>query len=513
MLRQQRLTMICALLLFWSLAPDAWPEETFKTLLNFNGTNGGYPDASLVQGPNGNLYGTATGGGTNNSGTVFEITTAGKLTTLYSFCSKAKCADGTFPQASLLLATNGNFYGTTKYGGFACNIGTLGCGTVFEITAAGKLTTLYTFCLKGGENCSDGANPQAPLIQGTDGNFYGTTFSGGNANDGGTLFEITPAGHLTTLYSFCSKAGQNCPDGAGPTGVIQGTDGKLYGTTAGGGGVSSSRPEFSGDCGGTAWAWDTALYDLLYEFCLEFGPSELNGFLFPESGAPDAATANFSVPVTQTITFYGTGSGGGTNAAGAVYSLTSKKRLKVVYDFCSKTNCADGAYPGAGVTEGTDGNFYGTTAGGNGNAKCPSLNGCGTVYEITATGTLTTLHSFDSTHGKYPQSTLVQDTNGTFYGTTSLGGPRGDGTVFSLSTGLGPFAKTVPTSGEAGSAVMILGTDLTGTTSVTFNGKAAKFKVVSATEITATVPPDATTGTVEVTTPGGTIKSWPFQVL
>jgi uncharacterized repeat protein (TIGR03803 family) len=518
MLKPPRWTMAFVPLLLWSLTPNAWPAETFKTLLNFNGTNGGYPYASLVQGPNGNLYGTATGGGKNNSGTVFEITSAGKLTTLYSFCSKANCADGTFPQASLLLATNGNFYGTTKYGGFACDLGNLGCGTVFEIIPSGKLTTLYTFCVKGGENCSDGANPQAPLIQGTDGNFYGMTFSGGNSNDAGTLFEITAAGKLTTLYTFCSKAGQNCPDGAGPTSVIQGTDGNFYGTTAGGGGVSSSRAENSGDCGGTDWFLerDSFRYFVYYRFCYEFGPAELYGFLFePESDPPAGSSmpANISEPAAQTLTFYGTGSGGGTNAAGAIYSLTSKKKVKVIYDFCSKTNCADGAYPGAGVTEGTDGNFYGTTAGGNGDAKCPSLNGCGIVYEITSTGSLTTLYSFDSTDGEYPQSALVQATNGTFYGTTSLGGARGDGTVFSLSTGLGPFAKTVPTSGAAGSVVMILGTDLTGAKSVTFNGKPAEFKVVSATEITTTVPSGATTGTVEVTTPRGTLKSFPFQVL
>jgi uncharacterized repeat protein (TIGR03803 family) len=281
MLGRQKFSMACVLLLLWSLAPNGWTEETFKTVLDFSGTNGAYPYASLVQGPNGDLFGTATGGGKNNSGTVFEITNVGKLTTLYDFCSKAKCADGTFPEASLLLAANGNFYGTTKYGGFACDIATMGCGTVFEITPQGKLTTLYTFCLKGGENCSDGANPQTPLIQGTSGNFYGTTFSGGNSNDGGTLFEITPAGNLTTLYRFCSKAGQNCPDGTGPTGVIQGTDGKLYGTTTGGGGVSSSRAEFTGDCGGTAWSWAKEDYALLYVACLAFGPAGLYGGALP----------------------------------------------------------------------------------------------------------------------------------------------------------------------------------------------------------------------------------------
>ena len=125
---------------------------------------------------------------------------------------------------------------------------------------------------------------------------------------------------------------------------------------------------------------------------------------------------------------------------------------------------------------------------------------------------LSTLHSFDLTDGANPFGGLVQDTNGTFYGTTPVGGTSTDGTVFSLAVGLGPFVETLPTSGKVAAAVTILGTNLTGTTGVSFNGTAATFTVVSSSEITTTVPSGATTGKVQVTTPGGTLSSVVFRV-
>jgi uncharacterized repeat protein (TIGR03803 family) len=162
------------------------------------------------------------------------------------------------------------------------------------------------------------------------------------------------------------------------------------------------------------------------------------------------------------------------------------------------------------VIQATDGNLYGTTfGGGTNNSDCTA--GCGTIFKLTTAGVLTTLYKFCSesncADGSAPQGGLVQDTNGTFYGTTYYGGTDGIGTVFSLSVGLGPFVETLPTSGKVGTAIKILGTTLTGATSVTFNGTAATFKVASASEITTTVPTGATTGTVKVVTPGGTLSS------
>lgn len=411
--------MGCALLVFcFSTAIISQAKTTFRTLINFDGTNGAYAPSGLIQGIDGNLYGTTSGGGKNGDGTVFKMTTAGKVTTLYSFCSKAKCADGNSPEAALLLATNGNFYGTTKFGGVGpCVIGTAtGCGTIFEITPEGKLTTIYTFCKKGGE-CSDGAEPEAPLIEGTDGDFYGTTFYGGNSNDAGTLFSITAAGELTTRYTFCSKGGQDCTDGAYPEGaIVVSAAGDLYLATAGGGKESSKAMEGSNPCDGLLDKIDEKyVLFVLYSLCLPPGGIGPVGGLTVGQNAPGT-----KADVIEDLLFYGATGGGGTNLSGVIYSITSEKKYTDIYDFCAKGECADGAYPAAGVIEGTDGNLYGTTAGGNGNSKCPSLNGCGTVYEITPEGTLTTLHSFAGSDGKNPRSTLMQATNGVYYGTRFL---------------------------------------------------------------------------------------------
>jgi uncharacterized repeat protein (TIGR03803 family) len=185
---------------------------------------------ALVQGTDGDFYGITSAGGANvNGGTVFKITKNGEFTTLYSFCSLPNCADGAGPLAALIQATDGNFYGTTSGGG--ANNG----GTVFEITPAGALTTLYSFCSRA--NCADGDNPQSPVIQASDGNFYGTTLAGGvhgSINSGGTVFKLTPAGRLVTLYSFCEQT--ECTDGTLPyAGLLQASDGNFYGTTSRGG--------------------------------------------------------------------------------------------------------------------------------------------------------------------------------------------------------------------------------------------------------------------------------------
>jgi uncharacterized repeat protein (TIGR03803 family) len=182
----------------------------------------------------------------------------------------------------------------------------------------------------------------------------------------------------------------------------------------------------------------------------------------------------------------------------------------VIHSFCSKADCTDGSIPYAGLIQGTDGKLYGTTfAGGTNTTSCNA--GCGTIFEITTAGKFTTLYNFCSqakcADGSAPQGGLVQATNGMFYGTTYYGGTDGLGTIYSLSATLSPFVKTVPTSANPGTTIIILGNNLTGATQVTFNGIAATFTVVSSTEIKAVVPASATTGTVTVVTPNGTLKS------
>jgi uncharacterized repeat protein (TIGR03803 family) len=196
--------------------------------------------------------------------------------------------------------------------------------------------------------------------------------------------------------------------------------------------------------------------------------------------------------------------------------MTPSGSLTTLYSFCAQTNCTDGFAP-EGVLAQAGGDFYGTTSGGG-------ADGRGTAFDITPSGTLTALSSLCSPDlcADGPYAGLVQATNGTFYGTTVVGGTTtyicgaGCGTVFSLSVGLPPFVETQPTSGKVGTAVKILGTNLAGVSEVTFNGTAAVFGVSSnsPTEITATVPAGATTGKVRVLTPSGTLSSnVPFRVL
>jgi len=199
----------------------------------------------------------------------------------------------------------------------------------------------------------------------------------------------------------------------------------------------------------------------------------------------------------------------GNYVCGDVFKVTPSGTFTSLYSF---NHSGDGQIPVARLVQASDEDLFGTTLEGGANFNDPcGVFGCGTVFKITTKGTLTTLYSFCSqsncADGSSPYSGLIQDTNGTFYGATYEGGANGGGTVFSLSVGLGPFVETNPTSGKVGAVVKILGTDLTGATSVTFNGTAAKFKVVSKSEVKTTVPEGATTGTVEVTTPNGTLKS------
>jgi uncharacterized repeat protein (TIGR03803 family) len=458
--------------------------QTFTTLHSFDNTDGAFILAGLIQATDGNFYGTAYEGGANCSpdgcGTIFKITPGGALTTLHSFCSQSNCTDGEYPEAGLIQA-NGNFYGTTYEGGANCAPD--GCGTIFKITSGGTLTTLYNFCSQSG--CSDGYYPEAGLIQASNGDFYGTTTFGG-AGGVGTVFKITPSGTLTTLHSFCSQS--NCADGEYPeAGLIQATNGNFYGTTYAGGGANSRGTVFKITPSGTLTT--------LYSFC-------------PQSGCPDGSDPQAGLAQATNGNFYGTTFAGGAHDLGTVFKITLSGNLTTVHSFCSVgyPDCADGDLPRFGaLVQATNGDLYGTAPSGGAQIYY------GIIFKITPGGSLTTLYSFcpqsGCPDGDDPRGTLVQDTNGNLYGTTFAGGANGFGTVFSLSVGLGPFVETQTTSGKVGAHVKILGTNLTGATSVTFNGTTATFHVVSSSEITTTVPTGASTGKVKVVTPHGTLTS------
>jgi uncharacterized repeat protein (TIGR03803 family) len=381
------------------------------------------------------------------------------LTTLHSFV----VAGGMQLFAGLIQATDGNFYGTTGSGG------AYGYGTVFMLTPSGTLTTLHSF------DGTDGAYPCAGLIQGTDESFYGTTSgkspSSGGASGYGTVFKITRSGTLTTLHRF------NGTDGSVPyPALLQATDGNFYGTTSG------LDPSSSGALGdGTVFKiTPSGSLTTLHRF------NGTDGSL-PLAGLIQATDGNL----------YGTTRGGN----GTVFRMTPSGTLTTLHDF----DGADGAGPFAGLIQATDGNFYGTTFGGG-------SYGWGTVFKITPSGTLTTLHDFELTDGTYARA-VIQATDGNFYGATGEGGSWGAGTVFKLSADFGPLVTLTPTYGHVGATAYILGNNLTGTTSVSFNGVAAKFAVLSSSKIRAIVPAGATTGTVRVVTPDGTLESnVPFQV-
>jgi uncharacterized repeat protein (TIGR03803 family) len=460
--------------------PIAMPaQSTFTVLANFYGNDGANPYAGLIQATDGNFYGTTGYGGAKNHGIVFKITPGGKLTTLHSFDFN----DGYEPTAPLVEARSGNFYGTTLGGGAN------GKGTFFKITPTGKLTTIYNF-----ENYGDSS---VGLVQGTDRNFYGTSFYGGTSSacgtgGCGTVFKISPEGKLTTLHSFGSA------DGSYPhAGLVQGTDGNFYGTSL---------------YGGTSSACGTGGCGTVFKITPAGQLTTLHSFDFIDGSEPNAPLVE-----TGTGNFYGTTLGGGANGncipytgCGTVFEMTPAGKLTTFYSF-KGTGLYDynvlSYFAVAGLVQATDGNFYGTTYDGGNSSECntvPFSEGCGTVFKISLEGKLTTLHSFGSADGSYPLDGLVQGTDGNFYGTTWAGGVYG--TVFSISEGLRPFVKTNPSSGKVGTRVTILGNDLAGATSVTFNGTTARFKA-SNTYVTTTVPTGATTGTVEVVTPKKTLKS------
>jgi uncharacterized repeat protein (TIGR03803 family) len=479
-----------ALLVLWVATAVTLPGQTFNVLYGFCSGTGctgpSSPEAALVQATDGSLYGTAAAGGTYGYGAIFRITPDGALTSIYSFCPQAGCADGIGPNTALVQASNGDFYGTTVAGGSTtvnC-FPNVGCGTVFKITPNGTLTTLYRFCSLS--NCADGVQPNG-VIQATDGNFYGTTFLGGSGSgdlgSGGTLFRITPGGALTTLYNFCAVTSAGCNPQAG---LVQASDGNLYGTTFSGG-THLGGTIFKRALGGTLTT--------LYNFCSQAGCTDGE-----EPAAPLIQASDGDLYGT---TYAGGASGDQRVNSGSIFKISLGGTLTTLYSFCANGDCTTGADLKTGLLQGTDGNFYGTQ-------PFAGPNGGGSVFQVTQSGNFTTLHRFcpqnDCPNGATPEAGLAQDTNGKFYGSVADGG-TGGGALFTISMGLGPFVEPQTDSGKVGASVKILGTDLTGATSVTFNGIAAAFTVVSASEIEATVPAGATTGMVQVVTPNGTLSS------
>jgi uncharacterized repeat protein (TIGR03803 family) len=365
----------------------ATPSSAFASTLHFfnDSQDGAFPYGGLVEANDGNLYGTAEGGGQDYFGSIFRLTLGGIQTGVYSFPNSP---EGANPAGSLVLSTNGNLFGSAAGGG----VNTY--GAIYRMTTNPVgVKILYSFT--DGE---DGATPIGSLVQGTDGNFYGTAYQGGDFSYG-SVFQVGTDGTLNVLYDFFGGY-----DGGYPySGVIQGRDGTFYGTAL----------EYGFGSYGTVFNVDTNgdFYTLA-----SFDGS--NG-AYPQAGLIQGLDGNL----------YGSTFEGGTNGYGTIFCVTTNGALTTIFSF----NYTNGAAPAGALVQASDGNFYGTTAAGG-------PGGQGTVFRITTNGTLSTLMWFDGLNGADPEAPLVQASDGNFYGTTAQGGTGfnpsaggGNGTTFRLT--------------------------------------------------------------------------------
>jgi len=399
-----------ALLLPWAvLATQSAQAQTYSVLYSFTGgADGAAPIATLIRDQAGNLFGTSVGGGDpgcvngHGCGTVFQLDTAGKVTVLHSFTRER---DGAYPAGALVSDARGNLYGTTTSGGDA-TCPSFGCGTVFRLNRAGTYGLVYHF------SGMDGKYPEAGVVWDAAGNLFGTTLGGGDLTcaDGygcGTVFQLDATGTLTTLHSF------NGADGLNPNAVVvRDAAGNLYGTTFGGG----------------AYGFGTV-------FKLE--PTSALTVLYGFSNSPDGSGPIAGLIRDVSGNLYGTTYYGGIDTCsplgcGTVFKVDANGNETVLYRF---TGGLDGSNPFAGLLQDAAGNLYGTTYNG-GNVHCHNESGgCGTVFKLDpVTGKFRVLHRFEGgTDGAHSAGGLISDGRGNLVGTTQAGGAYGQGTVFRIS--------------------------------------------------------------------------------
>src|ERR1700677_702343 len=317
-----------------------------------------------------------------------------------TFTTLYKFSSGGNPEAGLVQGTDGNLYGTT--------FGYLGKenGTIFKITPSGAFTALHA----GGEFA-------AALIQGTDGNFYGTMFEGGSPGNG-AVFQISPSDTFSTLYDF----GFPPSSGSFPrAALVEAKDGNLYGTTYYGGTNSCIFGSTHYGCGTSFKITPKGTLATPYDFCSQSGCAD--------GQAPEAALVQGADGNLYGTTYYG-GDARCSGGCGTIFKITPSGTLTMLHSFDS----SDGANPGAGLILAKNGNFYGTTYSGRAHNNNCTVGSCGTVFKITSKGKLTMLHGFDSTDGANPVAALIQASDGNFYGTTGSGGANFRGTIFKITT-------------------------------------------------------------------------------
>ncbi len=463
------------LLFLTSLAPRS-AGQAVNTLYGFNPNNGDGTGSNggLMQASDGNFYGMTTYGGASGAGTIYRLTPAGVYTRLHSFSPATppnyKNADGAFPQAGLVQASDGALYGVTLIGG------TSGFGTLFRITLQGAFTPLYSFSFAD----ANGDNPACTLLVGPDGNLYGTTTSGAPGSVfsfAARVFQATLSGTMTPLHTFNGGA-----DGASSaSSLIVGSDGALYGTTSGGG-AQGRGVVFRITTDGTE--------SVLCSFGVNSGDPAI-----PQSGLTLGRDGNF----------YGAAYGGGANLYGALYKVTPTGTLTTLHSFGPAVNNInfppfgtnpDGLYPVCTLVQLSDGWLYGS-------APWGGINGFGTLYRVKPTGQFQLLYTFSSEvtvglnvpmvngDGAEPDASLAVAKDGSLYGVTYAGGIEGEGVIYRFDLGAPAVTLVTPASVNAPSPnlnIAVRGNGFTQNAIVNFNGQALTTQFVSSKALKATIP-------------------------
>lgn len=357
----------------------------YQLVHSFVGADGFKSQSALIASGDGQLIGTAFGGGAigQGDGTAFRLAADGRLTVVHSFDGRR----GGEGPVGLTRAHDGNFYGVTTRGGHYLQ------GTAYRMSPQGEVTVLHSFQQDG----NDGSTPQAPLLQASDGQFYGTTSYGGR-HGWGSVFRLTAQGQLTVLHSFDNDG----HDGHGPgqASLIQARDGELYGSTQGGGEHGLGT---------------------VFRLRADGSLTVLHSFQGPDGRAPSSAL--IEAPDGQ---FYGVTAGGGAYRRGTVYRLGRDGGVTVLHAFSGRHG--DGADPAGDLLLARDGRLYGVTQRGG------RYDG-GTVYRIGLDGTFSRLHSFNPAgpDGHMPWAGLVETNDGEFYGSTYQGGAHDAGGIFRIT--------------------------------------------------------------------------------
>ena len=351
--------------------------EGLETIHDFSGGDGALPSGELREFSDLHIYGTTQEGGDADFGTVFRLSSDGEFESVASFTGEA----GNFPGSGVIQASNGAIYGTTESGGPGQY------GTVFELLPGGGIRTALSF------TGSIGASPSSSLVQAGDGNLYGTTLLGGD-HGYGSVFRLTPDGMLTTIASF------DLENGATPSGgMVLASDGYLYGTTETGGATGDGT---------------------LFRLSLDGTLTSIASFDLSVNGASPSGRL-----IEGTDGFlYGTALFGLDFAPGAVFRVNRLDGAITASAFAMDES--NGVFPSAGVVEAPDGSFYGT-------AEMGGENGAGTIFHMLPSGEISTAASFDFANGAAPASPLLVGSDGSLYGTASMGGETSDGTLFRMS--------------------------------------------------------------------------------